>query len=126
MGAWGHLFDENDDAADWLADFADAPDWSTVDAAMVHGEQYVEAPDASNALAAAEIVAAAIGNASPRLDAAVMEWASGQSDQGNSRREAAIKAAKRVRDDSELSELWEDSDEFEGWKQSVDETIARL
>ncbi|TIX51847.1 DUF4259 domain-containing protein [Alteraurantiacibacter aquimixticola] len=126
MGAWGLLFDENDDAADWLAGFADAPDWSAVDDAFALDEDYVEAPEASNALAAAEVVAAAIGNASPRLKANVGGWASDQPDQGNARREIAIKAVKRVRDDSELSELWEETDEFEDWKKSVDETIARL
>lgn len=126
MGAWGMLFDENDDAADWLADFADAPDWSTVDAALALDEAYVEAPEASNALAAAEIVAAAIGRPSARLAAEMSGWAAGQTDAATQRIASARDAATRVRDDSELRALWEDSDEFEDWKKSIDETISRL
>ncbi len=126
MGAWGLLFDENDDAADWLADFADAPDWSTVDAALALDDEYVEAPDASNALAAAEIVAAAHGRPSPRLALEISDWAAGQTDAASQRIATARDAATRVRDDSELRELWEETDEFEDWKKSVDETISRL
>jgi hypothetical protein len=126
MGAWGLLFDENDDAADWLADFADAPDWSIVDAALTLADDYVEAPDASNALAAVEIVAAAKGNPSPRLAPEIVAWAAGQADATAQRLAAANAVAVRVRNDSELSELWEETEEFEDWKKSVDETISRL
>jgi hypothetical protein len=126
MGAWGLLFDENDDAADWLADFADAPDWSIVDAALVLDEEYIEAPEASNALAAAEIIAAAKGNASPRLDAEIRDWARSQAGEAATRAAKAIEALSRIRDASELSELWEETDEFADWKTSVDETISRL
>lgn len=126
MGAWGLLFDENDDAADWLADFADAPNWAAIDEAFALDDDYVEAPEASNAVAAAEIVAAAVGHASPRLDGALKEWASKQTDEGSARRDNAIQALKRVRDDSELCELWQESEEFEDWKKSIDETLARL
>ena len=126
MGAWGLHFNENDDAADWLADFSDAPNWGAVAEALALDDDYVEAPEASNALAAAEIVAAAVGNASPRLDETIKDWASGQNDEGSAQRENAIQALKRVRDDSELCELWQESEEFEDWKKSIDETLARL
>jgi hypothetical protein len=127
MGAWGYLFDENDDAADWLADFAESPSWAVVDRALaITDADYVEAPDASNALAAAEVVAAGLGKASPRLEGAVAEWATPQAGAAAARRELAIAAITIVRDGSELSELWQEADEYADWQASVNEALARL
>ena len=127
MGAWGLLFDENDDAADWLAEFGDAPDWSVVDQALnCADEDYLEAPDCSNALAAAEVVAAGIGKASPRLDPGIVEWARQAPDQAEARRQKAADVLSRVRDNSELSELWEETEEYADWQTSVNETLSRL
>ena len=127
MGAWGLLFDENDDAADWLADFGDVLDWSIVDQAFdCAGDDYLEAPECSNALAAAEVVAAGIGKASPRLDRAIVEWAGQAPQEAELRRAKAADVIARVRDDSELSELWQDSDEYADWQRSVNETLSRL
>ncbi len=127
MGAWGLLFDENDDAADWLGEFEDSPSWSLVDEALAAtGEDYVEAPESSNAIAAAEIVAAALGKASPRLASSITAWAKSNSDGAAERQQAAIATLKIVRDNSELSELWQESEEFADWQASVDETLSRL
>jgi hypothetical protein len=120
------MFDQNDDAADWLAGFAEAPDWSMVDAAFDLNTDYLEGPESCNALAAAEVVAAAKGSPSPRLSDQVRNWAAGQAAGGEQRTERATETVQRIRDDSELSGLWEDTDEFEDWKKSVEETIARL
>jgi hypothetical protein len=127
MGAWGHLFDENDDAADWLADFEDSPDWATVDEAFAAARgDYIEAPDASNALAAAEVVAAGLGKASPRLEAAITKWASAHSSDAVSRLHQAIAALTIIRDNSELQELWQEAEEYADWQASVNETLSRL
>ena len=127
MGAWGLLFDENDDAADWLAEFGDAPDWGIVDQALdVTGEDYLEAPDCSNALAAAEIMAAGIGKASPRLDPELAAWAARSPQEAEKRRGKAAEVLSRVLEDSELSELWQETDEYADWQASVNETLSRL
>jgi hypothetical protein len=127
VGAWGHLFDENDDAADWLGDFEDSPDWATVDQALaITDADYIEAPDASNALAAAEVVAAGLGKASPRLEDAVSEWATARSSDAATRRQQAIAALTAVRDNSELQELWQEAEEYADWQASVNETLSRL
>ena len=62
MGAWGINTFENDDAADWFAEYCDEPNeellfdaFSTVNGI---GDDYLEAPESSVALAAAEVVAA--------------------------------------------------------------------
>ncbi len=127
MGAWGHLFDENDDAADWLADFAGEPAWDIVgDALAVADADYLDGTDAANALAAAEVVAAGLGKPSPRLDLAIADWASDEPGRARALRQSAILAVGRVREDSELQELWGESDEDSLWLASVNETMARL
>jgi hypothetical protein len=127
VGAWGLHFDENDDAGDWLAGFDDAPSWSVVDQALnLDAAGYLEAPECCEALAAAEIVAAGLGKASARLEPRFTAWAQENSDGANERRELARSSLARVRDGSELQELWEDTDEFADWQQSVDETVSRL
>jgi len=127
MGAWGHEFDENDDAADWLADFAETLEWDGVDEALaVTDADYLETSGAANALAAAEVVAAGLGKASPRLEPEIAEWASDQASEARARRQDAVLALGRVREDSELQELWEDADEDSRWLAAVNETMARL
>jgi hypothetical protein len=66
MGAWGSDSFENDDAADWVADFCDAPDPAVIVKALsavadLDASQYLEAPDCSVGIAAAEVVAALKG-----------------------------------------------------------------
>jgi Domain of unknown function (DUF4259) len=127
MGAWGHQFSENDDAADWLADFEDSPTWALIDEALsVVDLDYVEAPEACIALAAAEIVAAALGKPNLQLAESTIAWTADQSAPAGERREAATKVLLRVKADSELQELWEETDDYADWVKSVDETLSRL
>ena len=128
MGAWGLLFDENDDAADWLGDFSDDPTWDAVDRAFgaAADPAYLEAPECCQALAAAEVVAAGIGRPSPRLEPEIAAWAQADAAGAADRRELARRALGRIRDESELQELWQDTDEIADWQASVDETLSRL
>ena len=131
MGAWGTGSFENDDAMDWADDFCEAPgremilgaltavDWDT--------EEYVEAPQSSNAIAAAEIVAAlkmapgatlpedvkrCVADANIVIDPAIVELALG--------------AVSRVREDSELEVLWDGSEFAAEWYAVVDDLESRL
>ena len=126
MGAWGHHFNENDDAADWLAAFANSPSWSACRNALAATEgDYVEAPEASTALAAAEIVAAGIGHSNKRLAAEIVAWALGEESAARSLVPQAVAAVTRVRDNSELQELWEESDSA-SWHASIAALLGRL
>ena len=65
MGAWGVGHFDNDDAGDWVWELEDTGTASPVTAAFAAVEaeaNYLEAPDACIALAAAEVVAAWAGN----------------------------------------------------------------
>jgi len=60
MGAWGVLAFDNDEANDWAYDLVEADDLSLVESAfdmVAAADDYLEAPDASNALAACEVLA---------------------------------------------------------------------
>jgi hypothetical protein len=129
MGAWGTGSFENDDASDWVytltADKTLAPATSAL--ALAAGMSYLEAPAACEALAAAEVLAAYQGKPSSALPPEVAEWlmatkpAIGPNDLALART-----VVQRVLTDSELQELWEDSDEFDSWKAGVEQLATRL
>ena len=59
MGAWGVAAFDNDDAMDWLIDLADeGPE--LLESTLDLPPQGAEGPEAANAVAAAEMVAAAM------------------------------------------------------------------
>src|SRR4029077_20471076 len=72
MGAWGPGTLENDTAVDWMYGLGEVPDLSliegTLDRALAVGDDYLEAADAEEAIAAAEAVARLLGNFGVRND----------------------------------------------------------
>jgi hypothetical protein len=130
MGAWGHQFDENDSALDWFGDFDSAPSWGIVEAAlqsaMASAYEYLEVDEGSAALAAAEVVAAGLGKASPRLPDNAMAWVKRNSDGATPLTEIAREAAIAVRDGGELHELWHEGGEPTEWLATVDDLLSRL
>lgn len=163
MGAWGHGSFDNDDAMDWAGMFLEAdegmPDDTDDDdedppqtkevlligplAVLVEtpDDEYIDAPVASEALAAAEVIAALFGNPSQELREAakdasedntlgqLMVWVKKTKSQIKSRgniRGLALDGLDRVLH-SELSELWEDSEDGgAAWKQAVEDLRKRL
>ena len=129
MGAWGHQFDENDSAADWLADFSDSPSWQVVrkslEQALAQANDYLEADEASEALAAAEVVSSGLGKTSQRLSDTIAKWAAAHSSEAIDLQALAGEAVLVVRDGSELSELWSEGESDE-WIASVTELYTRL
>ena len=132
MGAWGAGSFENDDAADWLADFCGEPSGgrianalSTV-AEMGVGE-YLEAPECSVGLAAAEVVAALKGLPHPDLPEQVRECVTGlKIGAAPEMVSLASRAVERIKTDSELKELWDESEDPGEWYAAVGDLAARL
>ncbi|HEX8395596.1 MAG TPA: DUF4259 domain-containing protein [Longimicrobium sp.] len=127
MGAWGAGIFDNDDAVDWLADLSVSRDPNALDAALsAAAAEYVEAPDASVALAAAEVVAALNNRPAADLPGEIEEWIAGAgplpSPELTGRAHAAV---ERVRTDSELKELWEETDPTE-WFSHLNDLLRRL
>jgi Domain of unknown function (DUF4259) len=130
MGAWGAGPFENDDASDWVYELEEAPDLNFVRdvlRSVVDATGYLDAPDGSIGLAAAEVVAAAHGHPTGALPESVTTWAAAHGSQvSNDDLMLAVAAVDRiVSDDSELRDLWEDAADA-GWATSVQELRQRL
>ncbi|MBD8898986.1 DUF4259 domain-containing protein [Rhodanobacter sp. DHG33] len=133
MGTWAlHSF-ANDDAGDLIGNLVEGADLSPVKDAIERVQDtagYLEAPEAQQGIAACEVVALVLGHASaasqseeeltawvtrvkPCVDVAVVTQ--------------AVQVIDRVlAPDSELRELWEESDEFNDWRAEVGALRARL
>lgn len=123
MGAWGFGTFENDDAGDWLFDLEETNDLSLIEQTLTLEDDYTEAPDGCNALAAAEIVAALMGKTREGLPENATKWINDNKEQPvNQLKEKALKAIERVLSEgSELIELWGESSDFDSWKNDVSE-----
>ncbi len=132
MGAWGSGSFENDDAMDWTSDLSASLDWSAVRAALddVLGygpDDYLGSTEASVAVAAAEVIAAAMGAPAGDLPEEVTTWvATHRRNVVPEHAQNASRAVERVVADSELVELWEESDEMSEWQASVADLQRRL
>jgi Domain of unknown function (DUF4259) len=130
MGASSYLAFENDDAYDWLYELEDAEDNSilvnTFDAVLNAGDDYVQIPEASKAIAAAEVVAALLGREAMSLPTAVLKWIQGQNEVHLTVVEKARNAVNRVLANSEVQEAWQDSDDYSNWQVSVKDLMKRL
>lgn len=132
MGAWGVGTFENDDASDWVFELDGAKDLTVLSAAFdaINDEtDCVDAPLCSNALAAAEVVAALLGNPGIGLPDEVLAWVSNKPRVDASVINKARKAiAVVLSDKSELFALWAEAEpaEFDQWKTSVADINTRL
>jgi hypothetical protein len=132
MGAWGADSFENDEASDWLADFCDGPGAELISAALstvteMAAADYLEASDCSAGIAAAEMVAAQKGAPNTSLsDEATTCLANLESKTDPALVSLALKAIERIKTNSELKELWDESENPAGWYQAVESLEARL
>lgn len=129
MGTWGAGPFDNDDAADWAWSLEDSADDAVLRAALQDGAAKAK-PDASTsqiAIAAAAVVAAGRSGDSADLPEEVAAWLDAHrdlpwSDLADLARAAIANAAK----DSELLELWAESDDAETWRADLEQLQSRL
>jgi hypothetical protein len=132
MGTWGTEVFANDDAMDWIAALEDTDDISVVERALSavnDAEGYLEAPECSVALAAAEVVATILKKPGADVPSEVFEWiARVGRDLPPSIPDAARRAVDRVAADSELLELWEEAGDpgLAEWRATLTELRGRL
>lgn len=132
MGAWAAGNFENDAAMDWIGDLRESGDASAVRTALCQVmeqstpkqssfvgrllgrrpvEPYLEAPVASEALAAAEIVACWLGHPLPTLPDGVAEWVRNHSNEFSPEFvQLARQAVTTIKTKSELKDLWDEGD----------------
>ncbi|SRR6266404_702270 len=133
-GAWGVGVFENDDACDFAAEVAKSSNLSKLEEALDRvlkaGNEYIEAPEATEALAAAEIVTRLAGRAGEKTPYTeeIDKWADKiKMAPPDSLREKARRSVARIMEEpSELLELWMESDESDAWKKSANELMSRL
>ena len=129
MGSWGARSFDNDDATDFVAELRSNGSGALQDAinevADLAPEDYLEAPSASRAVAAAEVVAAMLGSAAPDLPPEVVEWLSTTPAPDPSLRASATAALKQVVANSELAELWAESGD-DSWREQQANLQQRL
>ena len=116
MGAWDATSFGNDHANDWAYDLEKSNDLSYIDAALQTildaGDDYIEAPDAEEGIAAAEVVAWLRGRPAPvnAYTEKIAEWVAAHPNLPLAAvTQKALTVIDRIqRQPSELPELWED------------------
>lgn len=134
MGAWDVDAFGNDDACDWSYQLEKVKDLSLLDRTLSKvvekGNAYVESPDSCEALAAAEVVARLQGNWGTRnaYTEPADKWV--ETTKLQIAPELARKAHQAIdrilAKDSELRELWEESDSFDAWLASIEDLKSRI
>jgi hypothetical protein len=132
-GGWDVGPFDNDDALDWVWELTESDDLSSIDHALqtvLDTSDYIEAPDASMAVAAAEVVAALKGKPRAQLPDEVDVWVKDHDlivDESTSQK--ARKAIELIMDDgsSELAQLWSDAPELaDAWRADLANLLQRL
>lgn len=128
MGTWGAGSFENDTAADWAASLEQSEGYDMVEQALVpigQGAGLDDPYDTEVAIAAAEVVAVAMGHPGPNVPGGVRGWVSRMGPPPSSLPGEAIRAVMAVRDASELREMWEEQD-AEPWLEETAGLLQRL
>ena len=128
MGTWGLGAFDNDDAADWVWDLERSTDLQVVVRALTPPPGYLETPDATLVMAAAEIVAAAGGHPHARLPPRVSEWIQKQAhlDFVSLVSLARTQVHRLLSSPNEWAELWDDSGQRSEWESEANALLTRL
>ncbi len=134
MGTWGTGLFDNDTAADWTESLSYSADLSliegTIDRALATVGAYLDADLACEALAAADVVARLRGNWGERTpySEAVDQWVESATLEAPERLvESALAAVDRVlAPDSELNELFAETEQYEEWCAVLDDLRRRI
>jgi hypothetical protein len=134
MGAWSTDPFGNDTACDWAFRLEEYDDLSLIQETLrkvnAIGSEYLEAPDAEEAIAAADTLSRLKGRFYIRnsYTEPVDQWvAKHATNPPPELITAAIQAVDRILTaPSEALELWQESEEFDSWKNHLEDLTARL
>jgi Domain of unknown function (DUF4259) len=129
MGAWSTAHFDNDIAMDWIYDFSLDPSVAMLEAAfngVIKNKGYIESDDGAIVLAAAEVIAARKGKKSNAWPEDIPVFTDLRI--GDALTASALQAIEIVcyGDESELKDLWQESDEFDKWLKAVEDVKRRL
>ena len=119
MGAWGSGPFDSDDAGDLVCELIDANDWSVAEAAfdavLGVGDDYLEAPESSAAIAAAAVLAHKVGNGGLALHPDDAAGIAALIVPPAPLLTKARDALARIKKQSELADLWEQANAKDEW-----------
>ncbi len=127
MGVWSHEPFGNDDAADWVYELENAQDDAVLakvfESAIENKDEYLEADDASVIIAAVEVIAKLLGKGTQvdAYTAQIDEWVNTvKIEPSPELLEKARTALDLVlSDDSELNELWGETEYYDDWRANI-------
>lgn len=131
MGAWGYGIFENDETMDWQADLvrSEGLDMLRESIERAVGDEDMEAQTASIALGAIAVLAA-IQEQAPNAEFEHMEelqaWIHRHRGTGTELNGKARQVIQQILEQSELKELWEETDEYAEWESTVTGLGERL
>ena len=131
MGAWDATSFGNDTANDWAYGLEECNDLSYIDTTLQKildaGSDYIEGPDAEEAIAAAEVLAWLLGRPTPvnAYTEKVAAWVAAHPIHPTAAlTQKALSAIERIQgESSELPELWEEDAD---WAASMTDLRTRL
>jgi hypothetical protein len=131
MAGWATGSFENDNAQAWLPQLTSlsVEDLQPLLFRAADNTDYLEAPEASVAVAAAEAIAALKGEPSHAAPREIVDWAhKAKSDHGSipDLTGLAIRAIQRVRTNSELKDLWLEAEGLNEWNAGLRDLEKRL
>ena len=130
MGAHGVSPFQDDDGADFVAEIIKAKDLAVIADAVYSipdsDDEYIEAPTATRALVAAEVIVFQFGRESGDFTDELQDWIEGQDDPDQILIERTRRAVKRILRDSELRELWKESQLLPEWEARTQSLLKRL
>ena len=130
MVTWGPGNFENDEAMDWVAELEsysdDGPIVDALNTVIDQADEHPEAPDCKAAIAAAEIVAAMMGEPPEDCPEEVETWVEGRPAPSTTMISQARYVTEAISENSELKDQWKELDDFEEWQASVNDLLGRL
>ena len=131
MGSWGVASFENDAAADWFLLVEEAVDPGAVMASAIDDAvstaDHLDGDTSRSAIAAAELCACCAGWPPDRLPDNVDGWVQANPHGPHADEvELAVQAVTRVREESELRDDWESTEDRAQWLAAVDDLRSRL
>lgn len=124
MAAWGTKTFEEDTANDWIQELIDSEDQREflIDS-LSTDPGYIEADQGSSILAAAETLIALLDDARVGIPGELVDWVGdNECEDVSDLPEVALAAINKVvGPESELFEIWSDSEDFDEWLENVEQ-----
>ena len=132
MGAWEVNVFKNDSALDWLEEFVQFPERSTIDVILdeILEEDYVDSWAAEEALAAVEVVAIARGKSKEKLkQLEKVDFTELNGEIDTKLIAKCVEVLDRIvkkNDQNEIYDLWEDTDTLPKWLDLIKDMKKRI